>query len=257
MFNFLDKMRFVCRLASEVLEYVEFYVKPGVSTGELDSLCHNYIVNNQNAIPASLGYHGFPKSVCISVNEVVCHGIPSNKKRLKNGDIVNIDVAIIKDGCYGDTSKMFFVGSPSILSKRLCKVSQNSLYLAIYMVRPGLHIKELGKSIQKFVELENFSVVREYCGHGIGKNFHEDPHVLHYESDDFDCILNEGMIFTIEPMVNVGTCFVRVMKDGWTVKTKDHGFSAQYEHTVLVTKYGCEIMTLRSDEKISKIINHF
>ncbi|MGL9769167.1 MAG: type I methionyl aminopeptidase [Sodalis sp. (in: enterobacteria)] len=252
----IAKMRVAGQLAAEVLAIIEFYIKPGISTGELDRLCHQYITEKQHAVSASLGYHGFPKSVCISVNEVVCHGIPSDEKKLKEGDILNIDVTVIKNGFHGDTSKMFIVGKPSILGERLCRVAKQSLYLAIRMVRPGIRLRTLGKAIQKFVEEERFSVVREYCGHGIGEGFHEEPQVLHYDGDDGGVLLQPGMAFTIEPMVNAGDYHIRTMKDGWTVKTKDHSLSAQYEHTVVVTEDGCEIMTLRSDDPLPMIIHH-
>lgn len=250
------KMRVAGRLAAEVLEIIEPYIQPGVSTGQLDNLCYTHITEKQNAISASLDYYGFPKSVCTSVNEVVCHGIPSNNKKLKSGDIINIDVTVIKDGFHGDTSKMFIVGKPTILGERLCYVTRESLYIAIRMVRPGIRIRTLGKAIQQFVEAENFSVVREYCGHGIGAKFHEEPQILHYDADDGGVILRPGMVFTIEPMVNAGDYHVRTMKDGWTVKTKDHSLSAQYEHTIVVTEVGCEIMTLRNDDTIPAMINH-
>ncbi|CUX95971.1 Methionine aminopeptidase [Candidatus Mikella endobia] len=252
----IAQMRIAGRLAAEVLEIIKPYIKIGVSTGELDSLCHQYITKTQHAISASLGYHGFPKSVCISVNEVVCHGIPCYKKKLKTGDILNIDVAVIKNGFYGDTSKMFMVGKPTIIGKRLCQITKESLYLAISMVRPGIRLRTLGKAIQQFVESKNFSVVREYCGHGIGKNFHEYPQVLHYDADDGGVVLKPGMVFTIEPMVNAGDYRIHTMKDGWTVKTKDRSLSAQYEHTVVVTEDGCEILTLNTDDTLPKIIHH-
>ncbi|HGN2347867.1 TPA: type I methionyl aminopeptidase [Proteus mirabilis] len=245
----IQKMRVAGRLAAEVLEVVAPYVKPGVSTAELDRICHQHIVDVQQAIPACLNYHGFPKSVCISVNDVICHGIPSEDKILKDGDIVNIDVTVIKEGFHGDTSKMFIVGKPTIQGERLCRVTQESLYLAIKMVKPGIRLRELGKAIQKFVEGHDFSVVREYCGHGIGEGFHEEPQVLHYDADDGGVVLQKGMAFTIEPMVNTGDYRIRTMKDGWTVKTKDRGWSAQYEHTLVVTDNGCEIMTLRKEEE--------
>lgn len=256
----IKKIRIAGHLAAEVLEIIEPHIYPGISTGDLDRVCHNYMIKKQNVIPAALGYCGFPKSVCISVNDVVCHGIPSDNKKLKNGDIVNIDVTVNKDNFYGDTSKMFIVGKATILGKRLCHIAKESLYIAIRTVRPGIHLYELGKVIQNFVESENFSVVREYCGHGIGNKFHEEPQILHYYSDGIETnniVLRQGMVFTIEPMVNAGSCQIRIMKDGWTVKTKDHNLSAQYEHTVLVTKDGCEIMTLRSDDNIPNIIHHY
>lgn len=245
----IQKMRVAGRLAAEVLEIIAPFVKPGVNTAELDRICHEHIVNAQQAIPACLNYHGFPKSVCISVNDVICHGIPSEEKILKDGDIVNIDVTVIKDGFHGDTSKMFIVGKPTIQGERLCRITQESLYLAIKMVKPGIRLRELGKAIQKFVEGHDYSVVREYCGHGIGEGFHEEPQVLHYDADDSGVVLQKGMAFTIEPMVNTGDYRIRTMKDGWTVKTKDRGWSAQYEHTLVVTDNGCEIMTLRKEEE--------
>ena len=252
----IEKMRVAGRLAAEVLEMIEPYVKPGVSTGELDRICNDYIVNEQKAISACLGYHGYPKSVCISVNEVVCHGIPDDGKLLKDGDIVNIDVTVIKDDFHGDTSKMFSVGKPTILGERLCRITQESLYLALRMVKPGINLRTIGAAIQKFVEAEGFSVVREYCGHGIGRGFHEEPQVLHYDSPETNVVLKPGMTFTIEPMVNAGKKEIRSMKDGWTVKTKDRSLSAQYEHTIVVTDNGCEILTLRKDDTIPAIISH-
>lgn len=252
----IAKMRIAGQLAAEVLKIIEPHIKPGVSTGELDRLCHQHIIEKQYAVSAALGYHGFPKSVCISVNEVVCHGIPSDEKKLKNGDILNIDVTVIKDGFHGDTSKMFIVGKPTILGKRLCRVTKESLYLAIRMVRPGIRLRTIGKTIQQFVEAENFSVVREYCGHGIGERFHEEPQVLHYDADDGGVVLQRGMAFTIEPMVNAGDYHIRVMKDGWTVKTKDRSLSAQYEHTIVVTKDGCEIMTRYPDDTLLPVIHY-
>lgn len=252
----IEKMRVAGRLAAEVLEMIEEHVKPGVSTGELDRICHDHITNKQQAISACLGYHGFPKSVCISINEVVCHGIPTDERILKDGDIVNIDVTVIKDDYHGDTSKMFIVGKPTILGERLCRVTQESLYLALKMVKPGIRLRTLGREIQKFVEAQDFSVVREYCGHGIGKGFHEEPQVLHYDADDGGVVLQAGMAFTIEPMVNAGDYRIRSMKDGWTVKTKDRSLSAQYEHTIVVTENGCEIMTLRKDDTIPAILTH-
>lgn len=252
----IEKMRVAGRLAADVLEMIAPHVKPGVSTGELDRLCNDYIVNHQHAVSACLGYHGFPKSVCISLNEVVCHGIPDDEKTLKDGDIVNIDVTVIKDEYHGDTSKMFIVGKPTILGERLCRITQESLYLALRMVKPGIRLRTLGAAIQKFAEAEGFSVVREYCGHGIGRGFHEEPQVLHYDADDGGVVLQAGMTFTIEPMVNAGDFRIRTMKDGWTVKTKDRSLSAQYEHTIVVTEDGCEILTLRSDDTIPRVISH-
>lgn len=250
----IEKMRVAGRLAAEVLEMIGSHVNPGISTGELDRICHDYITHQQHAISACLGYHGYPKSVCISVNEVVCHGIPSDEKILKNGDIVNIDVTVIKDAWHGDTSKMFIVGKPTILGERLCRITQESLYLALRMVKPGIRLRTIGREIQKFAESQDFSVVREYCGHGIGKGFHEEPQVLHYDADDGGVVLQQGMTFTIEPMINAGDYRIRGMKDGWTVKTKDRSLSAQYEHTIVVTENGCEILTLRQDETIPRLL---
>jgi methionyl aminopeptidase len=244
----IAKMRTAGRLAASVLEMIEPYVKPGVTTAELDQICHDYIVS-QDATPAALNYDGFPKSVCTSVNHVVCHGIPGDKK-LKNGDIINIDVAVIKDGWYGDTSKMFFVGPPPILGKRLVQITQECLYLGIKMVKPGVHLGDIGAAIQKHAESNRFSVVREYCGHGIGKRFHEDPQVLHYGKPGTGEVLKSGMTFTIEPMINAGKREVKLLPDGWTVVTKDHALSAQWEHTILVTDTGYEILTLRSEENL-------
>lgn len=251
----IEKMRVAGRLAAEVLEMIEPHVRAGVTTGELDKICHDYIVNVQQAVPAPLNYHGFPKSTCISVNEVVCHGIPGEKV-LKDGDIVNFDITVIKDGYHGDTSKMIIVGKPTILGERLCRITQESLYLSLKMVKPGVRLREIGKAIQKFAEAEGFSIVREYCGHGIGAEFHEEPQVLHYDADDGGVILREGMTFTIEPMINAGKRQVRLMGDGWTVKTKDRSLSAQYEHTILVTADGCEILTLRSDESLPRVLHN-
>lgn len=252
----IEKMRIAGQLAADVLEMIEPHVQPGVTTGKLDRICNDYIVNHQHAISACLGYHGYPKSVCISINEVVCHGIPSDDKHLKEGDIVNIDVTVIKDDFHGDTSKMFIVGKPTILGERLCNVTQQSLYLALRLVKPGIRLRSLGVAIQKYVEAEGFSVVREYCGHGIGRGFHEEPQVLHYDADDGGVILQAGMTFTVEPMVNAGDYRIRTMKDGWTVKTKDRSLSAQYEHTIVVTDNGCEILTLRNDDTIERVISH-
>ncbi|MDH2999713.1 type I methionyl aminopeptidase [Chelonobacter oris] len=244
----LEKLREACKLAQDVLVMIEPYVKAGVTTGELDRICHDYMVNVQNVIPASLNYHGFPKSTCISINEVVCHGIPSDDKLLKNGDIVNIDVTVIKDGFFGDNSKMYLIGEPSIKAKRLCEVTQESLYIGLRTVKPGIRLNEIGRNIQQYVESKGCSVVREYCGHGIGDQFHCDPQVLHYYADDGGVVLQPGMVFTIEPMVNAGRREVRLMKDEWTVKTKDRSPSAQYEHQIVVTETGCEVMTIRDEE---------
>ena len=241
-------MRIAGRLAAEVLEMIEPYVKPGVSTGELDRICHDYIVNVQQAIPAPLNYHGFPKSICTSINHVICHGIPSDDKILKKGDILNIDITVIKDGYHGDTSKMFFIGEPTPANERLVRVTQECLYIGIDLVKPGARLGDIGHAIQQHAESNHYSVVREYCGHGIGKVFHEDPQVLHYGRPGTGLELQAGMIFTIEPMINLGTRFNKLMKDGWTVVTKDRKPSAQWEHTILVTDTGVEILTLRSEE---------
>ena len=248
----IEKMRIAGKLASEVLEMIGQYVKPGVSTEELDQICHEYIVKEQNAIPAPLNYKGFPKSICTSVNHQVCHGIPSDDKILKESDIVNIDVTVIKEGFHGDTSKMYHVGKPSILAERLCKVTQECMYKAINIVRPGLHIGDIGAVIQKHAYDNNFSVVKDYCGHGIGKNFHESPQILHYGIKNTGIRLEEGMTFTIEPMINSGKYKTKLLNDGWTVVTQDHSLSAQWEHTILVTSDGYEILTLRDEENIER-----
>jgi len=246
----IEKMRIAGRLAAEVLEMIEPHVQVGITTNELDKICHDYIVNEQQAIPAPLDYHGFPKSICTSVNQVICHGIP-NEKRLKNGDMINIDITVIKDGWHGDTSKMFFVGEPSIKAKRVAKISYECLSKAIALVKPGARLGNIGAVIQQHAESNNYSVVQEYCGHGIGEKFHEDPQVLHYGKADTGLTLEAGMIFTIEPMINVGKRNVKLMKDGWTVVSKDRSLSAQWEHTILVTETGREILTLRKEESIS------
>ncbi|MBE2894096.1 type I methionyl aminopeptidase [Spirabiliibacterium falconis] len=256
----LEKIRIACQLAQDVLVMIEPHVKAGVSTGELDKLCHDYICDKQQAIPACLNYHGFPKSVCISINEVVCHGIPSEERILKDGDIVNIDVTVIKDGYFGDNSKMYFVGEPTIKGKRLCEVTQEALYKALHTVRAGIRLNQIGKVIQQFVESKGYSVVREYCGHGVGSEFHCEPQVLHYYADDGGVILQPGMVLTIEPMVNAGRKEVRLMGDGWTVKTKDRSPSAQYEHQIAITDDGCEILTIRDEEiasgRIARIMHN-
>jgi methionyl aminopeptidase len=243
----IEKMRVAGRLAAEVLEMIEPHVRSGVTTDQLDRICHNYIVDVQKAIPAPLNYRGFPKSICTSVNQVVCHGIPG-EKMLKKGDIVNIDITVIKDGYHGDTSKMFAVGQPSVLANRLMSVTQKALYIGIEHAQPGRHLGDVGHAIQRFVESHNYSVVREYCGHGIGREFHEDPQVLHYGTPGAGMELQPGMCFTIEPMVNAGKQQVKLKPDGWTVVTRDRSLSAQYEHTLLITEEGCEILTLRQEE---------
>ncbi|ESQ08764.1 MAG TPA: type I methionyl aminopeptidase [Chromatiaceae bacterium] len=249
----IEKMRIAGRLAAQVLEMVGEYVVPGVTTDELNQICHDYIVHEQSAIPAPLDYKGFPRSICTSVNNQVCHGIPGNK-RLKKGDIVNIDITIIKDGFHGDTSKMFFVGTPSVLARRLVAVTQQAMHIGIAQVHPGAALGDIGHAIQRFVEAENFSVVREYCGHGIGREFHEEPQVLHYGEPGQGMVLEPGMCFTIEPMVNAGKRQVKVLPDGWTVVTKDRSLSAQWEHTILVTETGHDILTLRDEERESPLI---
>ncbi|MBB6055980.1 MAG: type I methionyl aminopeptidase [Gammaproteobacteria bacterium] len=252
----IEKMRVACRLAAEVLEMIAPYMKAGITTEELDNICHDYIVNVQKAIPAPLNYHGFPKSTCISINHVVCHGIPSPDKKLKEGDIVNMDITVIKDGYHGDTSQMFIIGKGSIMAERLCRVAQECLYLAIKMVKPGARLGDFGAAIQKHAEGHGYSVVREYCGHGIGKGFHEEPQVLHYGKAGTGEILRPGMCFTIEPMINAGKPQCSVLKDEWTVVTKDRSLSAQWEHTLLVTEDGCEVLTLRKDEALERVIHH-
>lgn len=253
----MEKMRVAGKLAAEVLMMIGEYVVKGVTTDELDKRCHNYIVDVQNAIPAPLNYGNppFPKSVCTSVNHVICHGIPSDKK-LKDGDIVNIDVTVIKDGYHGDTSKMFVVGKPSIMAERLIKVTQECLYNAIKIVKPGMRLGDIGHACQQHAESHNYSIVREYCGHGIGAVFHEDPQIVHYGKPGTGDLIEAGMCFTIEPMVNAGKRYSKVLPDNWTVVTKDRSLSAQWEHTLLVTETGVEILTLRDDEEIDRIINH-
>ncbi|MGB1109296.1 MAG: type I methionyl aminopeptidase [Gammaproteobacteria bacterium] len=243
----IEKMRVAGRLAAEVLEMIEEHVKPGVTTDELDQICHDHIVNVQNAIPAPLNYRGFPKSICTSVNHVVCHGIPGNKK-LKSGDMVNIDITVIKDGYHGDTSKMFFVGKASTAGQRIATIAHECLMLGIDMVKPGITLGDIGHAIQTHAEAQRCSIVREFCGHGIGREFHEDPQVLHYGRPGEGMTIKEGMTFTIEPMVNVGKRHVRILPDEWTVVTKDHSLSAQWEHTILVTADGHEVLTKRAEE---------
>ncbi len=242
-------MRVAGRLAAEVLDMIGPHVQPGVSTDELDRICNDYIVNTQKTIPANVGYNGFPKTICSSVNHVVCHGIPNDKK-LKNGDIINIDVTVIKDGFHGDTSKMFYVGEPSVLARRLVQVTHDAMLLGVEMVRPGARLGDIGHAIQQFAEGHGFSVVREYCGHGIGRVYHEDPQVLHYGSPGVGLELKPGMTFTIEPMINAGKRHVKMLPDGWTVVTKDHSLSAQWEHTILVTDKGHEILTTRANGEV-------
>ncbi|MDM1707913.1 type I methionyl aminopeptidase [Thiopseudomonas alkaliphila] len=248
----IEKMRIAGRLAAEVLEMLEPHVKVGVTTEELNRISHEYITQVQQAIPAPLNYNGFPKSICTSVNHVVCHGIP-NDKPLKDGDIINIDVTVIKDGWYGDTSKMFLVGNTPEWAERLCRVTQECLYKGIEIVRPGTRLGDIGEVIQKYAESQGYSVVREYCGHGIGKVFHEEPQVLHYGRPGTGLELKEGMTFTIEPMINLGRPETRLLGDGWTAITKDRKLTAQWEHTLTVTADGYEIFTLRNEETFPKI----
>lgn len=245
----IEKMRIAGRLAAEVLEMITPHVVPGITTEALDKICHDYIVDVQDAYPASLGYKGFPKSVCTSVNHVICHGIPGSRE-LKKGDILNIDVIVRKDGYHGDTSKMFFLGEPSVLAKRLVTVTQECLYLGIELVKPGVHLGDIGAAIQAHAEKNRFSVVREFCGHGVGTKIHDDPQILHYGKAGTGEIIKPGMIFTIEPMINAGKRDLKILPDGWTVVTKDHKLSAQWEHTILVTETGHEILTLRKEETI-------
>ena len=243
-----EKMRVAGKLAADVLDMIKEYVKPGISTSELDKICHEYITEVQDTIPAPLNYKGFPKSICTSVNHVVCHGIPSNKI-LKNGDSVNIDITVIKDGFHGDTSRMFFAGKPSIQAKRLSEIAFESMWLGIEELGDGKYLGDIGAAIQKNVEKNRFSVVRDFCGHGIGRAFHEEPQVLHYGRRNTGLRLQEGMVLTIEPMVNAGKAGVRLLPDGWTVVTKDHSLSAQWEHTCLITNDGFEVLTLSNDSQ--------
>ncbi len=255
----IAKMRKAGRLAASVLEMIKDFVVPGVTTEELDCRCHNFIVKDLECIPAPLNYSPdsrqppFPKSICTSVNHVVCHGIPTNKRPLKKGDIINIDITVIKDGFHGDTSKMFFVGKPSILAERLVWTTQECLYLGIEQARPGRTLGDIGHAVQSHAETNRFSVVREFGGHGIGEKFHDEPHVFHYGKPSVGLPLQPGMTFTIEPMINAGKRNVRLLSDCWTVVTKDHKLSAQWEHTILVTDSDPEILTLRSEESPSYI----
>ncbi len=244
-------MRIAGRLAADVLDMIGPRVVPGITTDELNKVCHDYIVGVQQAVPAPLGYRGFPKSICTSVNHVVCHGIPGDKK-LKVGDIVNLDITVIKDGFHGDTSRMYHVGRALPHAARLCDLTYEAMWLGIRQVRPGARLGDIGAVIQKFIESNHYSVVREYCGHGIGRGFHEDPQVLHYGTPGTGLVLQEGMTFTIEPMVNAGRRDVRLLPDGWTVITRDHSLSAQWEHTILVTADGFEVLTLGAAEQPPK-----
>ena len=237
-----DKMRVAGRLAADVLDMIRDYVKPGVTTGELDRICHEYITSEQDAVPAPLNYRGFPRSICTSVNNVVCHGIPGDKT-LKSGDAVNIDITVIKDGWHGDTSKMFLVGKPTIKGKRISDIAHTSMVTGIERVKPGVRLGDIGHAIQKYAERQGCSVVREYCGHGIGKGFHEDPQVLHYGRPGTGEELVPGMVFTIEPMINLGRRDTKLLPDGWTVVTRDRSLSAQWEHTIAVTDDGFDVLT--------------
>ncbi|MBA0901755.1 MAG: type I methionyl aminopeptidase [Candidatus Nitrotoga sp.] len=244
----IEKMRIAGRLASEVLDYITPFVQTGINTGEIDRLCHDYMVNVQQCIPAPLNYapHGhtpYPKSICTSINHQVCHGVPGEKK-LKNGDILNIDVTTIKNGYHGDTSRMFYIGEASIQAKRLCETTYQAMWKGIRAVRAGAYLGDIGHAIQSFVESLGYSVVREFCGHGIGSVFHEDPQVLHYGKMKSGLKLEAGMIFTIEPMINAGKAGISQLSDGWTIVTKDHSLSAQWEHTILVTEIGFEVLTV-------------
>ena len=247
----LEKMRVAGRLAAEVLDVVREHVKPGVTTEDLDRVCYRHIVEQQKATPANLGYKGFPKTICTSVNNVICHGIPSPSKVLRDGDIINIDVTVIKDGFHGDTSRMYHVGEPSVLAKRLIEVTHEAMWRGIRTVRPDATLGDIGHAIQTYVEANRFSVVREYCGHGIGRVYHEEPQVLHYGQRGTGVRLVPGMTFTIEPMVNAGARQTRLLPDGWTVVTKDHSLSAQWEHTVAVTEDGFELLTRYEGEPLS------
>jgi methionyl aminopeptidase len=239
----IAKLRIAGALAADVLLMIAEHVKPGVTTDELDRLCHDYIVNVQKVIPANVGYHGFPKTVCISVNDVICHGIPSEQEVLKDGDIVNIDVAVIADGWFGDTSRMYFVGEPSALARRLVNTTYEAMRAGIRQVRPGATLGDVGHAIQSVAQREKFSIVREYCGHGIGQIYHEDLQVLHYGNPGEGLRLKPGMVFTIEPMLNAGKRETQELDDGWTVVTRDHSLSAQWEHMVAVTDDGFEVLT--------------
>jgi methionyl aminopeptidase len=243
-----QKMREAGRLAAEVLDMIGTHVVPGVTTEELDRLCYEHIVNVQGTIPANLNYRGFPKTICSSVNHVVCHGIPNDRK-LKSGDIINIDVTVIKDGFHGDTSRMYYVGKPPVAAQRLTEVCFEAMWRGIRTVKPGTRLGDIGHAIQEYVESLNFSVVREYCGHGIGRIYHEDPQILHYGEPGTGLELQQGMTFTVEPMVNAGKRHVRLLPDGWTVVTKDHSLSAQWEHTCLVTETGVDVLTLGAADR--------
>ena len=247
--NDIEKLRSAGQLAANVLNMITEHVKPGISTGELDDICHDFIVNEQKAIPANIGYNGYEKTSCISVNQVICHGIPNRNKILKDNDIVNIDVTVLKDGWYGDTSKMFLVGKTQPHNEKLVSVTQECLYKAIEIAKPGITLGDIGHVIQSHAEKNHYSVVEDYCGHGIGKVYHEDPQVLHFGKPGTGIELVEGMCFTIEPMINQGTKYTKILSDGWTVETKDGRNSAQWEHTIAITSNGCDVLTKRDEER--------
>ena len=247
--NDIEKLRSAGQLAANVLNMITEHVKPGISTGELDDICHDFIVNEQKAIPANIGYNGYEKTSCISVNHVICHGIPHHNKILKDNDIVNIDVTVLKDGWYGDTSKMFLVGKTQPHNEKLVSVTQECLYKAIEIAKPGITLGDIGHVIQSHAEKNHYSVVEDYCGHGIGKVYHEDPQVLHFGKPGTGIELVEGMCFTIEPMINQGTKYTKILSDGWTVETKDGRNSAQWEHTIAITSNGCDVLTKRDEER--------
>ncbi|OAU96037.1 Methionine aminopeptidase [Moraxella catarrhalis] len=246
----IDKMKTAGKLAADVLVMLDEHIKTGISTGVLDDIAHQYILDH-GAIPAPLNYNGFPKSICTSINHVVCHGIPDHERLLKEGDIINIDITVIKDGYYGDTSKMWIVGQGSVMAERICRVAQKALYAGMKVVKNGAHLGDIGAAIQAVVEPERFSIVREFCGHGIGQTFHAEPQVLHYGKAGTGIELKTGMAFTIEPMINQGVWQTKIMKDGWTAITKDRKLSAQWEHTLIVTDDGCLVTTARPDEDLS------
>ena len=247
--NDIEKLRSAGQLAANVLNMITEHVKPGISTGELDDICHDFIVNEQKAIPANIGYNGYEKTSCISVNQVICHGIPNKNKILKDNDIVNIDVTVLKDGWHGDTSKMFLVGKTQPHNEKLVSVTQECLYKAIEIAKPGITLGDIGHVIQSHAEKNHYSVVEDYCGHGIGKVYHEDPQVLHFGKPGTGIELVEGMCFTIEPMINQGTKYTKILSDGWTVETKDGRNSAQWEHTIAITSNGCDVLTKRDEER--------
>ena len=257
----IEKMRVAGKLGAEVLDFIAPLIKPGLTTAEVDRLCHDYMVKQQGTIPAPLnyappGYTPYPKSICTSVNHVICHGVPNDSKKLKNGDIINVDITVIKDGYHGDTSRMFFVGEPSIQAKRLCEITHECMWIGIEEIAPGKHLGDIGHVIQRHAETAGYSVVREFCGHGIGRKFHEEPQVLHYGKPNTGVKLVPGMIFTVEPMVNAGKREIRQLSDGWTIVTKDHSLSAQWEHTVLVTETGYEVLTVSPGMPVKPAVLH-